>query len=71
MEKLQDMIDTVFGDIDQKPAAQSLSEVAIERERAFAESARKLEVLRAARMAKAESKLSVSRRRGPKAEAGE
>jgi hypothetical protein len=71
MEKLQDMIDTVFGDIDQKPAAQSLSEVAIERERAFAESASKIEALRAARMAKAESKISDSRRRGQIREAGE
>jgi hypothetical protein len=70
MDKLQDMIDAVFGDIDHKPAAQSLSEVAIERERAFAESARKLEALRTARMAKAKSKLSVSRQRGQIPEAG-
>jgi hypothetical protein len=63
MEKLQDMIDAVFGDIDQKPTAQSLSEVAIERERAFAESTRKLETLRAARLAKAHSRTSAKRRR--------
>lgn len=44
MEKLQDMIDTAFGDTDHKPAGQSLSEVAIERQRAFTESARKVEV---------------------------
>ena len=63
MEKLQDMIDTVFGDIAHKPPAQSLNEGAVERERAFAESARKLETLRAARLAKAQSKTS-GRRRG-------
>ena len=51
------------GVLEWSPAARSLDEVAIERERAFAESARKLETLRAARLAKAYSKTS-GRRRG-------
>jgi hypothetical protein len=50
MEKLQDMIDTVFGNIEQKPAARSLSDVAIERERAFAASASKIEKLKQMRL---------------------
>ena len=62
MDKLQDMIDRVFGDVDHKPEQQTLSDAAVQREQAFAQGARKLEALRAARMAKAESKPSVARR---------
>ena len=71
MDKLQDMIDRVFGDVDHKPEQQSLSDAVVHRDQTFAESARKLEALRAARMAKAESRPSVSRRRRQKAETGQ
>jgi hypothetical protein len=50
MHKLQDMIDTVFGDIDQKPGSHLPSEAAIERDRRFAEAASKLEKLKQARL---------------------
>ena len=69
MDKLQDMIDRVFGDVDHKPEQQPLSDAAVRREEAFAEGARKLEALRAARMAKADSKPSVARRRRQKSQA--
>ena len=70
MDKLQDMIDRVFGDVDHKPADQPLSASAVMRERAFEEGARKLEALRAARLAKAQSKPSDARRRKRKADVG-
>jgi hypothetical protein len=50
MHKLQDMIDTVIGDIDQKPGHHLPSDVATERDRRFAEAASKLEKLRQARL---------------------
>jgi hypothetical protein len=71
MDKLQEMIDRVFGDVDQKPEQQPLSDAATQREQAFAEGARKLEALRAARMAKAESKPSIARGRRQKSQTAE
>ena len=71
MDKLQDMIDRVFGDVDNKPEQQPLSDAALQREQAFAEGARKLEALRAARMAKAESKRSIARGRRQKSQTAE
>jgi len=62
MDKLQEMIDRVFGDVDQKPEQQPLSDAALERKHAFVEGSRNLEALRAVRMAKAVSKPSVERR---------
>ena len=59
MDKLQDLIDRVFGDVDHKPEQQPLSDAAVQREQAFVEDARKLEALRAARMARAESEPSI------------
>ena len=50
MEKLQDMIDAVFGNIDHHPTTHSLNEAAVERERAFAERARKIQKLKEARL---------------------
>ena len=63
MDKLQEMIDRVFGDVDHKPETQPLSETALSRDQAFAESAHKLEALRAARLEKARSKPSAGRTR--------
>jgi hypothetical protein len=51
MDKLQDMIDRVFGDVDHKPEPQPISGAAVERDQAFAERARKIEALRRARLA--------------------
>jgi hypothetical protein len=62
MGKLQDTIDRVFGDVHHKPASQPLNDAAVRREDAFAEGVRKLEALRAARLAKAQSKPSAARR---------
>ena len=56
MDKLQDMIDRVFGNIDHNPEKQPLSDAVIQREQVFAEEARKLEALRAARLGKAASR---------------
>jgi hypothetical protein len=50
MHKLQDMIDTVFGDVSQKPQAHSASEVAIQRDQKFQEAASKIERLKRARL---------------------
>ena len=50
MQKLQEMIDTVFGDINQKPEPHPPSDVAVERDRRFAEAGSKLEKLRQARL---------------------
>ena len=55
MDKLQYMIDRVFGDIDRSPAHQALDDAAVRREQEFAERTRKLNALRAARLAKARS----------------
>ena len=56
MDKLQDMIDRVFGDVEHKPEPHPISGPAVERDQAFAEGARKLEALRAARLGTARSK---------------
>ena len=50
MQKLQDVVDTLFGDIDEKPEPLAPSDVAIERDRRFTEAASKLEKLRQARL---------------------
>ena len=50
MQKLQDVIDTVFGDIAQKPGSHLPSDVAIERDRRFVEAACKIERLKQARL---------------------
>jgi hypothetical protein len=50
MQKLQEIIDTVLGDINQKPEPHAPSDVAVERDRRFAEAASKLEKLRLARL---------------------
>jgi hypothetical protein len=51
MEKLQDIVDTVFGAVNNRPAPQSPNDFTIQRQRAFDESARKIEALRRARLA--------------------
>ena len=50
MEKLQEIVDTVFGAVYNQPAPQSPSEFTVQRQRAFDESARKIEALRRARL---------------------
>jgi hypothetical protein len=50
MQKLQDMIDTVMSDINSKPMPQPKNPSTLERERAFAESARQLQMLREVRL---------------------
>lgn len=50
MHNLQDLIDTCFADIEEKPATRELSEVAIQRDQAFAKAASKLAKLRQARL---------------------
>lgn len=50
MHKLQDVIDTVFSDVNPKPVIHEPDEVAIERDRKFAEAASKLEKLKQARL---------------------
>jgi hypothetical protein len=50
MEKLQEIVDTVFGAINNQPAPQSPNEFTVQRQRAFDESARKIEMLRRARL---------------------
>jgi hypothetical protein len=50
MHKLQDMIDTVLGDRDEKPGSHLPSGAAIKRDRRFAEAASKLEKLKQARL---------------------
>ena len=50
MEKLQEMIDSLLGDIVQKPGPLTPSEVAIQRDRQFVETARKIEKLKQARL---------------------
>ena len=51
MDKLQEMIDRVFGDVDHKPETHPVSDAGVQRDQAFAEGARKLEALRRARLA--------------------
>jgi hypothetical protein len=50
MHKLQDIIDTVFSDINQKPRPSLPSDAALERDRRFAEAASKLKKLKQARL---------------------
>jgi hypothetical protein len=50
MEKLQEILDTVFGAINNQPAPQSPNAFTVQRQRAFDESARKIEALRRARL---------------------
>lgn len=50
MDRLQDYVDRVFGTQVADRPIQKPTEVAEERERAFAEKARKIEVLRRARL---------------------
>ena len=50
MDKLQDLVDRVFADVSHKPAAEPLSEAAQRRDQARAESARKIERLKQARL---------------------
>lgn len=50
MEKLQEIVDTVFGAVNNQPAAQPPNEFTVQRQRAFDESARKIEALRRARL---------------------
>ena len=50
MEKLQDIVDTVFGTVNNQPVPQSPSELALQRQRTFDENARKIAALRRARL---------------------
>jgi hypothetical protein len=50
MQKLRDMIDTVLGDVNPEPTPQPKDPSILERERSFAERARKLQMLREARL---------------------
>ena len=50
MEKLQEIVDTVFGAVNNQPAAQAPNEFTVQRQRAFDESARKIEALRRGRL---------------------
>lgn len=50
MHKLQGTIDHLFGDINEKPAPQPLSDVAIQRDQAFVDAASKIERLKQARL---------------------
>lgn len=50
MEKLQEIVDTVFGAVNNQPAQQSPNEFTIQRQRVFEERARKIEALRRARL---------------------
>jgi hypothetical protein len=63
MDKLQETIDRVFGDVSHKPETPPLSDAAVRRDQALAEGTRKLEALRAARLGKAQSKSSAARSR--------
>jgi len=56
MDKLQDVIDRVFGDVDQRPETQPISGAAVQRDQAFAEGTRKLEALRRARLAQSDKR---------------
>jgi hypothetical protein len=50
MHKLQDTINAVFGDVEQKPRLHLPSEAAIERDRRFVEATSKLKKLKQARL---------------------
>lgn len=50
MEKLQEIVDAVFGAVNNQPPPPSPNEFTVQRQRAFDESARKIEALRRARL---------------------
>lgn len=50
MEKLQDIVDTVFGAVSNRPSPQSPNDFTLQRQRAFDERAQKIEALRRARL---------------------
>ena len=50
MEKLQEIVDAVFGAVNNQPAPQTPNEFSLQRQRAFDENARKIEALRRARL---------------------
>jgi hypothetical protein len=50
MQKLQDMVEKVLGDVNSKPTPQPKDPSTLERERAFTESTRKVQMLREARL---------------------
>jgi hypothetical protein len=50
MEKLQEIVDAVFGAVSDQPAPRPQNEFTVQRQRAFDESARKIEALRRARL---------------------
>ena len=56
MEKLQEIVDAVFGAVNNNPAPQPPNEFTVQRQRAFDESARKIEALRRARLARKPSR---------------
>lgn len=51
MEKLQQLLDAVLGDSTSKRPPQEPNDFSVERQRAFEESAKKIEALRRARLA--------------------
>lgn len=53
MEKLQEIVDTVFGAVDNRPAPQSPNAFTIQRQRELEEAARKIDALRRARLERA------------------
>lgn len=55
MEKLQEIVDTVFGAVNNRPAPQTPNEFTLQRQRAFDENARKIEALRRARLGQSSS----------------
>ena len=59
MDKLQNLIDTAFGQRAAERALQEPNEFTVERQRAFEESAKKIEALRKVRLARS-SKLAQS-----------
>jgi hypothetical protein len=50
MEKLQEIVDAVFGAVDNQPAPLPPNEFTVQRQRVFDERARKIEALRRARL---------------------
>ena len=50
MEKLQEIVDAVFGAVNNRPVPQSPNEFTVQRQRALDEAARKIEALRRARL---------------------
>jgi hypothetical protein len=50
MDKRQEIVDAVFGAVNNQPAPQPPNEFTVQRQRVFDESARKIEALRRARL---------------------